>query len=217
MTKTSTEPSLEARGLTKKIGPRMLWQNLDLNFKPGTLTAITGTSGSGKTTLLNTLGLLDKPTSGQLRLEGQELTGLSQKNIRRLYRERIAFLFQNYALVEQWTVRANLNLALRALKTPRKKRSSLIEQTLHAVGLANREDSPVYTLSGGEQQRVAIARVIAHQPKLIFADEPTAALDQDNAQTVFDHLQAFADQGAIVVFTTHDSELGRKADQTLCL
>lgn len=216
-TTTRDSSMLVGRGLTKHIDGRTLWRGLDVDLEPRTITALTGVSGSGKTTLLNVLGLLDAPSSGELRLGKRRLSGISGKDTRRLYREHFAFLFQNYALVEQWTVRANLELALRSIGVGKRARASRIRDALESVGLGDHEKSRIYTLSGGEQQRVAIARVMVHRPSIVLADEPTAALDPDNAHTVKDHLRRFADDGAVVVLTTHDEHMARDADQTLRL
>lgn len=208
---------LIARGLSKTIGDRCLWNELNVEFSPGTLTAITGKSGSGKTTLLNVLGLLDQPSAGQIFLDELEITGASSKCRRKLYRGIYGYLFQNYALVEQWTVTKNLRLALKAGNAPRAEHDRRIRRALESVGLSSYEDAAVHQLSGGEQQRVAIARLIAHQPKIILADEPTAALDKANADLVFRHLQDFAVHGAIVVLTTHNKLEAESCDALIRL
>lgn len=212
-----THASLTGHGLAKRIGERTLWSDVDLRFAPGTISAITGPSGSGKTTLLNVLGLLERPSAGHLAHGEHSWHHLAPRQVRRLYRDTIAFLFQNYALADQLTVRANLALAVRSLGVPRQRRPERIASALEAVGLTAHDDAPVYTLSGGEQQRVAIARVIAHQPRIVLADEPTAALDPGNAETIVGHLRRLADDGAIVVMTTHDPGLSARADHVVAL
>lgn len=206
---------LVGSALTKRIGERTLWHDLDVALDPGSITAITGPSGSGKTTLLNVLGLLEPLTSGVVTYDGRSWSGLSQRSIRGLYRDTIGFLFQNYALVEQWSVQRNLRLVLRAKGVARHQHPGLIAAALAAVGLTGRDSSPVYTLSGGEQQRVAIARLLIHRPHIIFADEPTAALDRDNAEIVLGHLQRFADAGAIIVISTHDQNTVQTVDHRI--
>jgi ABC-type antimicrobial peptide transport system, ATPase component len=212
-----SDPSLVASGLTKSIGDRTLWSDICFKLDPGSLTAITGPSGSGKTSLINVLGCLDKPDNGCLDYGGQSWLQLPPRHIRRLYREKISFLFQNYALIDQWNVEANLMLALRSLGIPRRQRKMLVEESLEAVGLQGREDALVYTLSGGEQQRLAIARVIAHRPPVVLADEPTAALDFGNAEIVMAHLRRLSREGSIVVVTTHSPDVSSEADQRIDL
>lgn len=204
---------LSGHGLTKVIDGRTLWRDLDVSFEPGTISSVTGESGSGKTTLLNALGLLEPLTSGSIRLGSQRIDTLKRADVRKLYRDSIGFLFQNYALVEQWNVERNLQLALTSMGVVKAERKIRIRQALEAVGLVGRESSAVYTLSGGEQQRLAIARLMAHRPRVVLADEPTAALDPDNCDKIMRYLRLIADDGAIVVMTTHNPELADRADK----
>lgn len=196
--------ALDAHGLTKGINGRTLWHDLGFHIDPGTITAITGPSGAGKTTLLNAIGLLEPIDRGAITYGHQRLDRLNRGSIRRLYRETYGFLFQNYALVDQWTVGRNLDLAMSSAGIPRSRRACLASRSLAQVGLADKRDAKVYTLSGGEQQRVAIARALAKRPDIIFADEPTGALDTATGHAIVDMLLAAGKAGASLVVVTHD-------------
>ncbi|OZG62457.1 ABC transporter [Bifidobacterium lemurum] len=208
-------PSLDTHDLGKSMGGRTLWSNLNLRFLPGELTALTGESGCGKTTLLNILGLLEPPSSGTITYGGRSLTGDSPRTARLMHRHTMGFMFQNYALVEQWTVNRNLTLALRSMGIAMGSRSQRIRRALRKVHMEGYGDRLVYTLSGGEQQRIAIARLLIRSPRIILADEPTSSLDADNRAMVMHHLRAFADDGAIVIYTTHNQEDAHIADRII--
>ncbi|KFI53149.1 ATP-binding cassette domain-containing protein [Bifidobacterium callitrichos] len=209
--------ALDAHGLTKGINGRTLWHDLGFHIDPGTITAITGPSGAGKTTLLNAIGLLEPIDRGTIIYGHQRLDRLNRGSIRRLYRETYGFLFQNYALVDQWTVVRNLDLAMSSAGIPRSRRACLASRSLAQVGLTDKRDAKVYTLSGGEQQRVAIARLLTRSPRIVLADEPTAALDPDNVTRVMNLLRGLADQGAMVIMTTHNPDIVSLTDQHITL
>lgn len=200
MTHTKT---LSTSHASKTLGERTLW-SLSLDFAPGTMTSIVGPSGSGKTTLLNCLGLLDPLSSGSISYGDRQIQDSGAAEQRRLRRESFGYLFQNYALVEQWSVQRNLLLPLRRLPVSSREREARIAKALRKVGLRGREKSPVHSLSGGEQQRVALARLTLHEPDVVFVDEPTASLDDANADLVLAHLMALAEGGATVIVSTHD-------------
>ena len=197
--------------LTKSFGHRVLWRDLDLTVEPGRMLALVGASGSGKTTLLNCMGLLDRPTSGQVLFEGTDLTRLGPGRRRRFRRDHLGYLFQGYALIENATVRANLDVA-----RPRGTRPGHAE-ALARVGLSGRERERVHHLSGGEQQRVALARLVVKQPSLVLADEPTGALDSDNGAMVVDTLRQLSREGCAVVIATHEPAVRDACDSTLDL
>ncbi|WP_017579134.1 ABC transporter ATP-binding protein [Nocardiopsis valliformis] len=194
------------RKTTKSFGPRVLWRDLDLTVEPGRMLALVGTSGSGKTTLLNCMGLLDRPTSGQILFQSTDLTRLGPGHRRRFRRDHLGYLFQDYALIENATVRANLDVARRRGARPGHA------EALARVGLAGRERERVHHLSGGEQQRVALARLIVKRPSLVLADEPTGALDSDNGAMVVDTLRQLSGQGCAVVIATHDPAVRDSCD-----
>lgn len=196
-----------AKDVTKAFGERVLFADRSFAVDPGRMLALTGPSGSGKSTLLNCLGLLEDVTSGVIEVDGQEVTALGAGASRRFRRDKLGYLFQNYALVENATVRFNLDVA--RVRGRRGAAGMANDEALDRVGLGGRGDEPVFRLSGGEQQRVALARLFVKAPTLILADEPTGALDQDNADMVLDSLRAFAETGAAVVVATHSRHVVR--------
>lgn len=190
---------------SKDIGHKTLWANLNASFHGGEVVLITGESGCGKTTMLQCLAGLSSLSSGEIFFNDQQLGKLSRKQRRGLLREEIGFLFQDYALVPEATVQENLSLVLPLWQRKRRKQT-VINQVLTQVGLdPSLAKQPVYALSGGEQQRVAMARLALRKPKLILADEPTAALDRKNAANILQLLQERAAQDqALVVVVSHD-------------
>ncbi|MEY9213360.1 ATP-binding cassette domain-containing protein [Thermobifida halotolerans] len=197
---------ITVKNLTKSFGPRTLWRGLDLTVPAGRMLALVGASGSGKTTLLNCMGLLERPSGGQILYEDTDLTRLGPGGRRRFRRDRLGYLFQDYALIENATVHANLDVARRRGTRPDHTR------ILERVGLAGREREKVHHLSGGEQQRVALARLMVKQPSLVLADEPTGALDSDNGAMVVDVLRQMSRQGCTVVIATHDDDVRDACD-----
>ena len=163
---------LVVSSLKKSFGPRVLWENIDLRAERGTLTGLIGASGSGKSTLLNCIGLLTAPDGGRISFEGVELLEMGSTRRRIFRRDTLGYLFQNYALMEDATVKENLAVAMRG-----RKDTGRMREALESVGLADRLNTRVATLSGGEQQRVALARIMVKAAKLILADEPTGARD----------------------------------------
>lgn len=160
----------------KGYDKRQLIRGFSLTVASGEMIAITGESGKGKTTLLNVMSLLDTADTGAIHYQGRDISKLSTKQKEQLYRNDFGFLFQNYALIEQQTVSRNLDVPL--FKFTKKKRNLLKRAALDEVGLTQQYDTKVYALSGGEQQRVALARLLFQEPTLVFADEPTEALDE---------------------------------------
>ena len=203
---------LVVSSLKKSFGPRVLWENIDHRAERGTLTGLIGASGSGKSTLLNCIGLLTAPDGGRISFEGVELLDMGSARRRIFRRDTLGYLFQNYALMEDATVKENLAVAMRG-----RKDTGRMREALESVGLADRLNTRVATLSGGEQQRVALARIMVKAAKLILADEPTGALDPTNAGIVMGHIRAIADQGACVVIATHDPFVMDSCDQLLNL
>ena len=182
-------------------------RDVSLSVEEGEYLAIMGPSGSGKTTLMNIISALDLPTEGEVYFEGQDIAKLTERQREKLRRSRIGFVFQSVALIPEMTAYENVEFALRMAKYKgdREKRA---KECLKLVGLGSRLQHLPQELSGGEQQRVAIARAIAHQPKVIFADEPTAELDTNTSLQVikiFKELTAI--EGITIVMTTHNTEL----------
>ena len=191
-----------------------LWENLSFDVPPHSITALTGPSGSGKSTLLNCIGALETPDSGSIQVFGTEVTILGYRKARKYRRDYVGYLFQDYALIPDQTVYDNINLAARPNQIfPSKAMLTQVAEVLEQVGLAGYERRQVCELSGGEQQRVAIARLLVRPPKVVLADEPTGALDHDNSLRVIAHLRDLADGGASVVVATHSDLVAGSADQ----
>ncbi|MBO2529294.1 MAG: lipoprotein ABC transporter ATP-binding protein [Thermobifida sp.] len=189
---------ITVKNLTKSFGTRTLWRNLNLTVPAGRMLALVGASGSGKTTLLNCIGLLERPSRGHILFDNTDLTRLGPGGRRRFRRDKLGYLFQDYALIDNATVKANLDVARRRGTRPDYAR------ILERVGLAGRENEKVHYLSGGEQQRVALARLMVKQPTLVLADEPTGALDSANSAMVVNVLREMSEQGCAVVIATHN-------------
>ena len=182
------------------------------------MTILRGRSGSGKTTLINMLGTLDRPTSGIILFDDQDITKMSDSQRDKLRRTKIGFVFQSVALMSNMTALENVEFGLRIAGYPAKDRSQRAKDCLAMVGLAKRMTHMPQEMSGGEQQRVAIARAIAHKPKVVFADEPTAALDTNMGLQVIKVFRDLADRGeATIVMTTHDPNLMDIAERVYTL
>lgn len=188
------------KNLNKKYDKKVLFDNYNLEIPDKSFVIINGESGRGKTTLLNMIGGLEKPDSGEICIDGIELTSL--KNKKDFYKETVGFLFQNFALLENKTVRQNLSMIKKDTRT-----DCTIEQAIKRVGLEKELDKKVYKLSGGEQQRVALARLMVKKCSVILADEPTGSLDEKNAKTVIKILRELNEIGKTVIIVTHSQKL----------
>lgn len=194
---------IEIQNIRKSFGDNVLFNNYSLYIKKGEFVIISGESGSGKTTLLNMIGALEKVDSGQILVNGIDIA--RRKNQLRYYRDTVGFLFQNFVLLEDKTVFQNLNIIQKQSQS-----GITIEDALQKVGLEDKIDSKVYTLSGGEQQRVALARLIIKKCSLILADEPTGSLDRKNGEKVISILEQMKEEGRTVVLVTHNDELKKR-------
>jgi putative ABC transport system ATP-binding protein len=187
-------------------------RGLSLEIGAGEFTAICGPSGSGKTTLLNLVGALDRPTRGTLLLEGRDLAALSRQARSVLRRDRIGFVFQAYNLMPVLTAYENAEMVLALQKVPEDERRRRVGALLEEVGLAGLEDRRPDELSGGQQQRVAIARAIVSNPAIVLADEPTANVDSETAETLLDLMERLnRERAATFVFSTHDPRVMERA------
>lgn len=185
----------------------------------GTFASIVGRSGSGKSTLLSQLGALDSPTSGSIEIGGKDITKLHDSKLIKYRRDSIGFVFQNYNLVPNLSALENVMLPMEYAKVPKKKRLERAEHLLEQVGIeGDKQQRRPGKMSGGEQQRVSIARALANHPKLILADEPTGNLDSENGQAVFDLLHNLAKaENTTIVVVTHDLDIAGKTDETFRL
>ncbi len=200
-----TDVACELVDVTKRYGDRTVWDRVSLTVAPQEMVAIVGPSGSGKTTILNLLGLLESPDSGEVRLFDLPTPAIGSARAMALLRTRIGYLFQNGALIDDATIGANLDVALRYQRITRRDREQSKVEALQQVGLDSLAlRQPVYGLSGGEQQRVAMARLLLKPCDLILADEPTGSLDPVNREAVLQSLQDLNRQGKTIVIVTHD-------------
>ncbi|MFA7672595.1 MAG: ABC transporter ATP-binding protein [Clostridia bacterium] len=191
---------------------------VDVAIEQGTLTMIAGRSGSGKTTLMNIFGALDKPTSGKVFFNGEEITDISDNKRDNIRRTQMGFVFQSVALISVLTAYENVEFGLRMAGKPQKIWDNAIKDALKYVGLEKRLKHKPNQMSGGEQQRVAIARAVVSRPKVVFADEPTAELDTKTGLRIvrmFRHL--VDDEGMTIIMTTHDPSMIDLADHVIKL
>lgn len=209
---------LMVAGMTKAYPGLSVLKDLALQVAAGEVVAIRGASGTGKSTLLHCLGLLDRPDAGSIRLDGDELTTLSD-NARSLARaRRIGFVFQAFHLLPEFDVLENVLMTARTAGLPLGTAEVRARDLLGRLGLAERIRQDVRTLSGGERQRVALCRALLPQPQLLLADEPTGNLDPATAAVVLDQLLGLARQSqASVVIVTHDPAIAARADRRLAL
>lgn len=202
--------NIEGKNITKRFGEHTLFADLSFSIPGGEFVCFSGKSGTGKTTLLNIIGTIEAPTSGTMLYDGRSTRTRAEQA--ELLGNRIGFIFQNFALVETKTVRENLEIVRR------KNRSGVtLEDALTRVGLYGKADQKVYTLSGGEQQRVALARLFYKKNDVILADEPTGSLDSDNAGVVMDILRELNRAGKTVVLVTHNEDIKKMCDRIITL
>ncbi len=186
-------------------------RDVDLTIAPGEYVAITGPSGSGKSTLMHLLGCLDRPTSGKILIEEQDVTRLSEPRLAALRNRRIGFVFQSFHLMPRETVLRNVEWPLIYAGLPPARRRERALQVLSQVGMAHRVRHRPQELSGGERQRVAIARALVNDPAFILADEPTGNLDSANGEQVLALLEELNAQGRTVILVTHDMGIAHRA------
>jgi putative ABC transport system ATP-binding protein len=192
--------------------------DLSLNIAAGDFVALMGPSGSGKTTLLNLLGGLDTPTSGEVIVCGQDLAELSARELARWRAAHVAYIFQSYNLLPVLTAFQNVELPLTLLPLSRAERRRHVETALEIVGLADRMEHRPDELSGGQEQRVAVARALVSDPEVLLADEPTGDLDAHSAQEIMDLLVALnRDHGKTIIVVTHDPRVAARARRQLHL
>ncbi|AUW97237.1 ABC transporter ATP-binding protein [Streptococcus pluranimalium] len=201
--------------LYKKIGNKEVFNNFSLNISKGEFVALVGPSGSGKTTLLNIIGLIDDEFSGTYSFGGNENIKINSRMSQKIIREEISYLFQNFALIDNETVRYNLLLALKYVNCSKKEKIYKIKAVLAKLGLEEKLDSKVSELSGGEQQRIAVARVFLKPSSLVLADEPTGSLDKTNRDSIIQLLKKMNQNGKTIVIVTHDLEVANECDRII--
>lgn len=212
-------PFIEAVEVSK-VYPRpgddlVALDSVSLSFERGSFLAIVGASGSGKSTLLNLLGCLDRPTSGRILLEGEDVAGLDDQTTSRVRSERIGFLFQSFNLIPQMSVVENVETALLYSRQPEREWRKRALGLLERLGILDRASHRPRELSGGEAQRAALARALVNDPDLILADEPTGNLDSRTGVEVLDLLTGLVDEGRTLVLVTHDRDVTRRAERVV--
>ncbi len=210
---------LEGIGRDFAVGDQMVTAltNVNLSFEAGDYAAIMGPSGSGKSTLLNIVGLLDRPTTGNYYLEGQNVTDLNDTETARVRREKIGFVFQFFHLVPRLNAEDNVALPMTLAGVAPQERRRRVTDVLRSLGLADRGRHRPDQLSGGQRQRVAIARATVMRPAVILADEPTGNLDTKSGREVLQILEQLNDRGMTLIVVTHDSEIGDRARRRIGL
>ena len=217
-----SEPLLSAKNLHKTytMGKRSLevLRGVDVEMGRGDFLALRGASGAGKSTLLHLLGGLDSPNQGEIRLAGRDLANLSRRELARVRNEEVGFIFQAYYLLPELDALENVCLPARMARTPAAQAEARGRELLARVGLKERMDHKPYELSGGEQQRVAIARSLINDPDLILADEPTGNLDSHTGEEIIDLLCALrAEKQTTLIIATHDAKVAARAPRVIQL
>ena len=212
---------IEVRNLVKTFGSGELetrvLKGIDLAIKKGEWVAIMGRSGAGKSTLMYQMSLLDDPTEGEIFVDGHLVSQMSDREKIRMRLYKFGYVFQDYALLPELTALENVVLPLLMEKYSLTRAEDHARGALTKVGLAHRLKNLPSQLSGGEQQRVSIARAIAEKPEILFADEPTANLDRESSQTVMDIFSGLHKEGQTIIMVTHEEEYGKLADRTILL
>lgn len=216
-----TKAIIHLSGLSKKyqstgMSPVDALKEVDLSIVEGEMVAVIGPSGSGKSTLLQMMGALDIPTSGAVRINFQELSEMNSKQLTEFRSQTVGFVFQKFNLIPNLTALENVSIAMESTKMNRQERRTRAAELLKQVGLNERMSHLPGQLSGGEQQRVSIARALANHPKIIYADEPTGSLDSRTSKRIislFDKIRR--DFGTTIIVVTHDNLIAKKCDRTL--
>ena len=205
---------LELKNVSKVYGDLHALDNVNLSVDTGEWVAIMGPSGSGKSTMMNIIGCMDKPTSGEVLLDGVDISKQSAKNLTVIRRDKIGLIFQQFHLVNYLTAVENVMVSQYYHSMPDEKEALA---ALDRVGLADRAKHLPSQLSGGEQQRVCIARALINYPEIVLADEPTGNLDEANENIVLDIFQQLHKEGTTLIVVTHDPEVGEVAQRTVTL
>lgn len=213
---------ITAKEITKTYNPDKIpveaLRGVNLEIQEGEFTAIVGPSGSGKTTLLNIIGGLDRQTSGDMLVDGIDITTLSDNNLIDFRKNKIGFVFQSYNLIPVFTASENIGFIMLLQKKPQSEIDQRVHDLLHAVGIEAQKDKRPNQMSGGQQQRVAVARALASKPKFVLADEPTANLDSKSTTDLLDIMERLnQEEGMTFVFSTHDQRVIDRAHRVVTL
>lgn len=202
---------IKADNISLKIGEQVIFSNINFDIEKPQMVAITGASGSGKTSLLNCCGLIKELSSGNLFINGEDCTNLSEKEKLSFWKNSAAFIYQDYGIIDEENIIYNITFSNSRFDKNR------LEECLQKVGLIDKIDSKALVLSGGEKQRLGIARALYKKASIIFADEPTASLDEDNKNIIFNLFQECVRMGALVLLATHDEKLSKVCDKIISM
>lgn len=199
----------------KKENKLVALKNINISIEKGEMVAIMGPSGSGKTTLLNIMGLMDIPSTGNYILDDEDSSKFNNSKLSKIRNRKVAFIFQNFALVNNETVYENIELPLNFRKIKAKEKNKIIEEAINVVGLNDKKSNKIKELSGGQKQRVAIARAIAADTDIILADEPTGSLDQKTGIDIISKLNELNELGKTVIIITHDKKVANHCNRII--
>ena len=209
---------IELDNITRSFGSLQVLKGISLNIDRGEVVSITGPSGAGKTTLLQIMGSLDKPDGGKVLYDGQDITRMSEKEISAFRNKHIGFVFQFHQLLPEFTALENISIPMLIAGQGMRQANARAKELLQLLGLADRADHKPSELSGGEKQRIAVARALANQPDVILADEPSGSLDTKNKEELHKLFFSLRDQlGQTFVIVTHDESLAAMTDRTIRL
>ena len=209
---------IELDNITRSFGSLQVLKGISLNIDRGEVVSITGPSGAGKTTLLQIMGSLDKPDGGKVLYDGQDITRMSEKEISAFRNRHIGFVFQFHQLLPEFTALENISIPMLIAGQGMRQANARAKELLQLLGLADRADHKPSELSGGEKQRIAVARALANQPDVILADEPSGSLDTKNKEELHKLFFSLRDQlGQTFVIVTHDESLAAMTDRTIRL
>lgn len=205
---------IQLKNITKHYDAKTIFDHFNLTIEENELVAIVGNSGSGKSTLLNIMGLLEEIEDGEIIINHQLIS--NKKDALLLMRYDIGYMFQNNALVDDYTVKENLDIVLKYSRLNKKEKLNAIKQVLSTVGLEGYENRKVYSLSGGEAQRIAFCKLLLKKPKIVLCDEPTGSLDATNTKMMMDLLLEYHhSSGATVVIVTHDLDIAKLCERVI--
>ena len=209
---------IELDNITRSFGSLQVLKGISLNIDRGEVVSITGPSGAGKTTLLQIMGSLDRPNGGKVLYDGQDITKMSEKEISAFRNKHIGFVFQFHQLLPEFTALENITIPMLIAGQGMRQANARAKELLELLGLADRADHKPAELSGGEKQRIAVARALANQPDVILADEPSGSLDTKNKEELHKLFFSLRDQlGQTFVIVTHDESLAAMTDRTIRL
>lgn len=199
--------------ISKEYKGKIVFNNFSLAVEKGDYIAVTGKSGAGKTTLLNIIGLLESPDSGTITILDYTNPNINKKDGRLLVKEHIGYLFQNFALIENYTAKKNIELVCKIKKISFSDEK--VQKILSKLGINDLMDKKIFQLSGGEQQRIALARLFIKEPTILLADEPTASLDPENSEIVLNAISELNNNGTTVILVTHNPDIVNRANKSI--